>query len=685
MSPMRGAPRPGSAAPVHRTLTVLAEEDLFGVRSGSWGWQALPRRWKGRSRDRLDDLGERWFETQMRSRLSPEGVERIRRAREDGGEIHLESAALDHVMRPLARHLGATRFSARRLEFRDGRATGRVLPGVHEFDFTQQSVQLPAVLVSGRKADPAKPFSVRGALAGRHVLLVGGSGFIGKVWMASLLRDLPEIGRLTLLVRSRNETSSVERFERIERESPVLEALRAEGVPVADLLREKVAVVDGDVTRPGLGLSPEDAEQLRGRVDLIVSCAGLTEFNPDLRDALDVNVDGTLHVLEFARECRDTALLHVSTCYVSGRREGRIPERIAPHETPSGRTDFDAEAEWRDLQGLVEEAVRRGGTVRRALIEAGSRRARALGWPNIYTFTKALGESLLALRAGTVPYAIVRPAIVESALEFPFPGWNEGINTSCPLSHLLGTAFRQLPVNDRKCLDVIPVDAVTRGMTLIAAALAERRHDLVYQMATSAVNPLDLARAVELTALAHGNHYREIGGWRERILARLEAVPVSRERYERFSVPRQLRIAQRLNRALGSGVPGKKKLVRAERLLRRIRELIELYEPFLLDQEPVFEVDRIEALSASLPPDEHDAFGWDVRGIDWYDYWIRVHIPGLRRWSYPLIDGKEASRRGRTGAAKEPKDVPGEQGARGTPEPATSIREGASTAASDPS
>ena len=49
----------------------------------------------------------------------------------------------------------------------------------------------------------------------------------------------------------------------------------------------------------------------------------------------------------------------------------------------------------------------------------------------------------------------------------PFRGWNEGINTSASLSYLLGTSFRQLPSNERKRLDIIPVDAVCAGMTLI--------------------------------------------------------------------------------------------------------------------------------------------------------------------------------------------------------------------------
>ena len=45
----------------------------------------------------------------------------------------------------------------------------------------------------------------------------------------------------------------------------------------------------------------------------------------------------------------------------------------------------------------------------------------------------------------------------------PFVGWNEASNTSASLSYLLGTSFRQLPTNERKRLDIIPVDSVCRA------------------------------------------------------------------------------------------------------------------------------------------------------------------------------------------------------------------------------
>ncbi len=658
-----------STAPVVETVRISVENELLGRASGSLrpfllhDAPHLPRALRGKSWDRLEALGETFFEVSLKPRLRPEGVVKIRRALADGRSVVLESRALDHVIRPLARHLSVQRFASRRLEYRDGIATGRVFSEVHP-----QTVDVPArpyAVLGELGSDLTRTRSVRAALAGKHLLLVGGSGFIGKVWLAKLLRDLPEIKRITLILRPKETGSAEARLRSMIDDCPVFDVLGSER---EERFATCVEAVAGDVTRPRLGLDDATAERLLDSVDVVVSCAGLTEFNPDLRDALAVNVEGLLGLLDFIRESRHAALLHLSTCFVAGAREGRIPEILYPHETPNG-TPFDPEEERRSLHRMIEQlaekAAQKAGArvgensgrrrpIRRAAIEAGLARARELGWPNIYTFTKALGEALIETYGHGLPVAVVRPSIVESSLEFPWRGWNEGINTSAPLSYLLGTPFRQLPVNERKALDVIPVDSVVRGMTLVAAALVRRDHPRVTQLATSATNPLDLRRAVELTALAHRKHYRQVPHFKNRLLERLEAIPVSRERYERFSVPVQLRLIRTFNRTWSKLFRGKRPLLRAEKALRRTQDLIDLYEPFLLDNEPRFEVTNAELLSAALPEEERDTFGWGLRDLDWYDYWVNVHIPALRRWSYPLIEGRLPTPLPRTEQHTEP-------------------------------
>ena len=83
---------------------------------------------RGRSHDRLDAVGEAFFEDTLKPRLLFAGVERVREAQRAGHCVILESTGTEHAIRPLARHLGVDRHVTRRFEFRAGIATGRVLP-----------------------------------------------------------------------------------------------------------------------------------------------------------------------------------------------------------------------------------------------------------------------------------------------------------------------------------------------------------------------------------------------------------------------------------------------------------------------------------------------------------------------------------------------------------------------------
>jgi len=491
--------------------------------------------------------------------------------------------------------------------------------------------------------------------------------------------DLPEIGKLYLLIRRQKSSPAQQRFEKMIEGSPVFDPLFEKyGDRLGALLAEKIEVVEGDVSQPGMGLDPETSARLRKDLDLIINSSGLTDFNPDLRDALAVNVDSTHHLIGFIRASDHAALLHLSTCYVAGQRDGRVSERVRLNYTPAHLKNFDSEKEWHRLHELVESAsarveapevteelkkqalekehaakglsgqalenqIRKNRVrwLKNYLTEEGTRRAKELGWPNTYTFTKSLAESLIAKHGGGLPIAIVRPSIVETSVAKPFRGWNEGINTSASLSYLLGTAFRQLPSNERKRLDIIPVDAVCAGMTLIGAALVERRHDPMYQLATSVTNPCDMGRSIELTSLGHRRHYRAQEGLEYWLRLRMDAIPVSKERYNRMSAPAQKMIIQSIQRVMAP-LPSamKKPLAKTERNLERVEKLVGLFEPFILHNEHDFVADNVEKLSQALTLEEKEIFGYDTAGLDWWEYWIDIHIPALRRWTYPLIEGR---------------------------------------------
>jgi thioester reductase-like protein len=671
---------------------------------------------RGVSRDRLDLLADEYFQYRLKPYLKPDGVARLKQQQASGAEIVLVSQGLDHVMRPLARYLGVKWVVANRLDFRERVATGRLLSpvirprglfaritgagpdgqreperlvrelnlaSVEELESAVIRVQRPAVgaqrpLVYFDNHRQSGPVSVRKAMAGKHVLLIGVTGFIGKVWLANTLMDLPEIGRIYLLIRRQKSNPALKRFEKMVEESPVFDPLFARrGVDLPRFILEKVEVVEGDVTQTGLGVAPAVGDRLRRDLDLIINSSGLTDFNPDLRDALATNVDAAVNVLEFVRAAKHCGLLHLSTCYVAGARDGRVREKLRPNYTPAGVEDFDAEREWQSLYAFVREAEAKAESpevlqelqrqaldkehaakdlqgaalenqirknrirwLRNHLTEAGSKRALELGWPNTYTLTKSLAESLIAKHGAGLPVAIVRPAIVETSVGKPFAGWNEGINTSASLSYLLGTNFRQLPSNERKRLDIIPVDSVCQGMTLIGAAVMERRNDAVYQLATSVTNPCDMGRSIELTSLAHRKHYRAQEGLESWLRLRMDAIPVSKTRYNRMSAPAQKAIVQSIQRIMAPLSLKKTPLARAERNLQRVEKLVELFEPFILHNEHDFVADNVEKLAYALVAEEREQFGYATRSLDWWEYWIDIHIPALRRWTYPLIEGR---------------------------------------------
>jgi len=672
---------------------------------------------RGVSRDRLDLLGEEYFQYVLKPQMRREAVDKLVEAIRSGERVVLVSQLLDHILKPLAKHFGVESIIANRLDFRDGIATGRLLDPVvrprgplawvasgstdgritrekllRQLGWARKSSLPEAAVQSSHRpriitdtsvalfgeSPRVERLSVRGMLANRHIMLIGVTGFIGKVWLVNLLENIPEIGKITLLIRRNRTTSSQRRFEKIVEESPTFDTLQERyGRSLGAFLKEKVEVVEGDVSEPGLGLDAATQARLAKSLDLIVNSAGLTDFNPDLREALSSNVASAVHLLEFIRGCDHAGLMHLSTCYVVGMRDGRVTEELKPNYNPAGDPEFDVDREIASLRetirsveeraegvelikALKRQALGRGvddsvvpakeldGVLRRnrirwarnRLVRIGMRRAQHLGWPNTYTFTKSLGESVLATRGGDLPIAIVRPSIVESSERSPFSGWNEGINTSGPLSYLLGTNFRQLPTNARKCLDVIPVDMVCRGMSLIAAAVIARRNARMYQLATSAVNPVNMGRSIELTGLAHRKHYRmeqSVDNW---LKVKFETIPVSKQRYERMSIPMQKAVVSRINRVAIALKMKKPPLAKAERDVNRAEKLIELYEPFILHNDHVFECENTRMLSAALPPEESAAFDFAPEAIDWWDYWINVHIPALRRWCYPLMEGR---------------------------------------------
>lgn len=540
--------------------------------------------------------------------------------------------------------------------------------------------------------EPSAPRrSIPEVYAGQRVLLTGASGFLGKVLLASLLEHCPDLAEVVVILRADGAQALRDRFLRDIFASPAFDRLRdRHGLGLLAFLERKVRLVRGDLGLPGAGLSPEDLDLVTKDLDLVVHCAGLVDFVPPLDKALSVNVDGTLECLALARRAGPgrAAFVHVSTCFVCGLSPGQHPEELAPHDYPA-RTrasfeGFDVAAELEQARRLVakvkkdeledplvqaalhEEAegsprkVKRLADLRmrRRMVEVGLERANAWGWPNTYTYTKALAERVVwAARGDLGPVTIVRPAVVESAMRFPFPGWNQGVNTSAPLVWMTAQGQRYWPTTDQFFLDVIPVDHVVHALVMIGANALEARRPTgpalppVFQLGTSDVNPFAMRRVIELAALVYRENPDQSDSVAKKFLrSHFEAMGVDERVYRALGLPTTAKVARGL-RGLLDRVPPPDRSPRLASLLDRVKgavrdasrdldkaeQIVSIYLPFIATCPVTFRCDRARALFAALSPEDRARFPYDPEAIDWREYWTRVHIPGLERWAFPQL------------------------------------------------
>jgi long-chain acyl-CoA synthetase len=147
----------------------------------------------------------------------------------------------------------------------------------------------------------------------RKMLLIGGTGFLGKVTLSMLLHRFPNIGRVYVTVRARSQEESESRFWNSVITAPPFDPLRERyGGALDGFIRDKVVVLGGDIAEPNLGYSEEQAQAIADDIDVVLNSAGNVTFNPTLESALRTNVVGTQNVITFTRRMKRPALIHVS-------------------------------------------------------------------------------------------------------------------------------------------------------------------------------------------------------------------------------------------------------------------------------------------------------------------------------------------------------------------------------------
>lgn len=496
------------------------------------------------------------------------------------------------------------------------------------------------------------------------------------------------------MVRAGSSGDSEERFWNNVFTSPAFDPVRTRyGSNVQQHLKEKLIIVGGDITHPNLGYTEEQSTQIASDIDLVLNSSGNVSFNPPLETALKTNVTGTMNLLSLVKRMKRPAFVHTSTCFVAGNRSGQIWEDESvigyfPRRDELKNVDFSVAQELKDAERLtrsvVEEATdatlnaefrtiarnrlmeegrdpddehtlnlaaarERKDWIRNRMSKMGLDRAQWWGWPNIYTYTKSMGEQLIAAETGIVR-SIVRPAIVESSIHYPFPGWNEGFNTTAPLILFGLNGQNVFPVNTDLVLDVIPVDYVASAILTIAAQACVEEPKLVHQLCSGDVNPLKMRRIVTLLGLYKRKHFQdkdEGNRFINALAARMEARPIKDEYFKKLAPPvhkNLQKLSDKLDKVKPYGTFNgivqrlKQGVDRLEAFTREGLDAYEQFRPFMVENEYQFRADHVRELFSRLLEDERSKLTWSPESLDWYHYWLKIHFPGLQKWVFPKME-----------------------------------------------
>ena len=534
---------------------------------------------------------------------------------------------------------------------------------------------------------------------GKKIFFIGGTGFVGKVTLSMLLHNFPDIGKVYATVRARDANESKIRFWTSIVTSPTFDPLREKyGDGFEDFIKAKVVPVNGDVGNEYLGLDEKDAKKIMRDTDIIINGAGNVTFNPPLESALRTNVVGSNNIIKLARMMKKPRVVHVSTCFVAGKRSGPIWENepvvgYFPRKNELVGTTFDVNREVEDCARLSEQARQEADDavqaakfreqararfieegrdpddeaelksaifrerkmwIRERTTELGSERAEYWGWTNIYTYSKSLAEQIIASQDDIVK-VLVRPSIVESSQAYPFPGWNEGFTTTAPLILIALRGQPIIPVNEKLILDIIPVDMVSGAILAAAAnALVDDKPPLVFQASSGDSNPNDMKRIVGLVGLYKRQHYqdKETGNkFVNKLAGMVETQSVTNRTYQLTSAPMLNKFAKQADKLLDKASPRwgggrignivsdlRKSVESFEQTTKETMDAFAMFKPFMIDNEYLYRSDNVRALHSMIREKEKALLPWYPEKLDWYDYWLNVHFPGMRKWVLPTLE-----------------------------------------------
>jgi thioester reductase-like protein len=158
--------------------------------------------------------------------------------------------------------------------------------------------------------EPKAPASLPRIPVLNHVLLTGGTGFLGPFLMKSLLEQTR--AKIHVLVRASNEVQGKQRLR------AAMESMGPCGASLMQLFEARVIPVCGDLGQPRLGLTQDVWGSLTNEIDTVFHNGATVNYLFNYDRMREANVLGTNEVLRLAFEGRPKSLNYVSTTFVFG-------------------------------------------------------------------------------------------------------------------------------------------------------------------------------------------------------------------------------------------------------------------------------------------------------------------------------------------------------------------------------
>lgn len=270
----------------------------------------------------------------------------------------------------------------------------------------------------------------------KTIFLTGFPGFIAERLVERLANADTQF---FLLVQKEFVEKAVESIERIS---------AAANAPL-----ENFAIVEGDITKENLGIHHDDLASIRIETTDVFHLAAVYDLAVGKDLAFRVNVDGTNNVNDFVRSLWNLKRYnYISTCYVAGKRKGKILESELEHSA---------------------------------------------GFRNFYEETKYLAEVSVEEMKGEFPVTVFRPSVVVGDSGTGETAKYDGIYYLIKYVQKSPKLLRIVNVGNKNVrLNLVPVDFVVNGI----AALSKDDETIGKTIAIADPNPLATTEIFDLIA-----------------------------------------------------------------------------------------------------------------------------------------------------------------------------------------